>query len=225
MTNRFRWIVSALVACLLSAAAARAKVAVPAITEPEFDGQMISPYDVHMVAGPFVGSPGESHVCSDWELRNTNTNELVWSASCVQGTLAVHIHLGDGQFAGSLSGKHELAPGTGYTLRVRFLGDAPPPDTDWSGWATRPFMTASASAIQPLILSDVAALPTPRWLDGSGQPVPLALGGLLRLEAEGGGTLLQLTPGGGASGTRSSTLPRSRRTARCTSTSPPAALT
>ena len=77
MTNRFRWIVCALVACLLSAAAARAKVAVPAITEPEFDGQMISPYDVHMVAGPFVGSPGESHVCSDWELRNTNTNELV----------------------------------------------------------------------------------------------------------------------------------------------------
>ena len=200
MTNRFRWIVCALVACLLSAAAARAKVAVPAITEPEFDGQMISPYDVHMVAGPFVGSPGESHVCSDWELRNTNTNELVWSASCVQGTLAVHIHLGDGQFAGSLSGKHELAPSTGYTLRVRFLGDAPPPDTDWSGWATRPFMTASASAIQPLILSDVAALPTPRWLDGSGQPVPLALGGLLRLEAQGGGTLLQLTPGGVASG-------------------------
>jgi glucose/arabinose dehydrogenase len=198
MTSRFRLIVCVLVACAVSSSAARATVAVPAITEPEFANQVISPYDVHMVAGPFVGSPGENHVCSDWELRVTATDELVWSASCVQGTLAVHIHLGDGQFTGSLTGDHELRPSTGYTLRVRFLGDAPPPNTDWSDWATRPFLTASASVILPLILSDIAALPAPRWLDGSGQPVLLPAGdasAVLRLEAPGGGTLLQLTPG------------------------------
>lgn len=203
MSIRLRSLVCAFVVFAV-ACAARATVAVPAITEPEFDGQVISPYDVHMVAGPFVGSPGESHVCSDWELRVTNTNELIWSASCVQGTLAVHIHLGDGQFTGALTGKHELAPSTDYTLRVRFLGDAPPPNTDWSDWATRPFMTASAAAIQPLILSDVAALPTPRWQDGSGQPVLLPAGAppaVLRLEAEGGATLLELTPGSEGGGT------------------------
>src|SRR5262245_43991939 len=195
MSHRLRLIVCMLAAAAL-ASAARATVLPPAISEPEFDNQVISPYDVHMVAGPFVGSPGETHVCSDWEIRDTASNELVWSASCVQGTLAVHIHLGDGQFGGSLAGQHELRPSTAYTLRVRFLGDAPPPDSDWSDWATRPFLTASPSAILPLVLSDVAALPVPRWKDGSGQDVllPGAFPTTLRLEVPGGGTLLQLTP-------------------------------
>jgi hypothetical protein len=138
MRNGLRLIVCLLVACALSSSAARATVAVPAITEPEFANQVISPYDVHMVAGPFVGSPGENHVCSDWELRVTTTDELVWSASCVQGTLAVHIHLGDGQFTGSLTGAHELRPSSGYTLRVRFLGDAAPTRTERLGHATLP---------------------------------------------------------------------------------------
>src|SRR5262249_43480950 len=57
------------------------------------------------------------------------------------------------------------------------------------------FFTAQASVILPLILSDVAALPAPRWQDGSGQLVLLPAGAVLRLEAPGGGTLLQLTPG------------------------------
>ena len=37
-----------------------ASVSIPVITEPASDGQVINPYDVHMVAGPFAGSPGES---------------------------------------------------------------------------------------------------------------------------------------------------------------------
>jgi glucose/arabinose dehydrogenase len=178
---------------------ARATVLPPAITEPEYDNQVISPYDVHMVAGPFVGSPGESHVCSDWEIRDTASNELVWSASCVVGALAVHIHLGDGQFGGSLAGQHELRTSNGYTLRVRFLGDAPPPQTDWSDWSTRPFRTADASVILPLVLSDVAALPLPRWKDDSGADVvlPESSAAVLVLEAPGGGALLQLTPPAG----------------------------
>lgn len=187
------------VVCSIAASRiARATVQVPVITEPEFDGQVISPYDVHMVAGPFSGSPGESHVCSDWEIRGRYSDELVWSAPCAKGALAVHIHLGDGEFLGTLAGRHELTANTPYTLRVRFQGDAPPPETDWSDWATRPFSTAPPSAIEPLLLSDVAALPLPRWVDGAGQDVVLegAFPTVVRLEVPGIGTLLALTPGG-----------------------------
>jgi glucose/arabinose dehydrogenase len=198
--------VCALVAWAGSAAFARATVQVPSITEPEFDNQVINPYDVHMVAGPFSGSPGESHACSDWEIRGRSSDELVWSAPCVQGALAVHIHLGDGQFLGTLAGRHELTANTPYTLRVRFLGDAAPPQTDWSDWATRPFSTAPASAIQPLLLSDVAALPVPRWVDDAGQDVVLEGTAVLRLEVPGAGTLLALKPGG-ASGLQVSNPP------------------
>ena len=50
--------------------------------------------------------------------------ELVWTASCVTGTLAVHIHLGDGTFGGALAGLHQLDANTDYQVRVRFNGDA-----------------------------------------------------------------------------------------------------
>ncbi len=180
--------------------AAFATVEPPAISEPASDNQVISAYDVHMVAGPFVGSPGESHVCSDWEIRTVYSDQVVWSASCVTGVLAVHIHLGDGQFTGLLAGRHELNANSQYRLRVRFLGDAAPDGTDWSAWAERPFATAPASAIQPLVLSDVASIPTPRWQDDGAVPVILPAGSVLRLEVPGG-TLLEIFHG--ASGNQS----------------------
>jgi hypothetical protein len=109
-----------------------ATVSTPVITEPAADGQVINPYDVHMVAGPFQGSPGESHVCSDWEIRTPFSDQLVWTASCVSGSALVHVHLGDGEFVGPLAGQHQLNPGSMYKLRVRFLGDAAPAGSDWS---------------------------------------------------------------------------------------------
>ncbi len=162
--------------------------AAPAVTEPEFDGQLISPYDVHMVAGPFVSASGQSHVCSDWEILATATGAAVWSASCVKGALAVHVHLGDGAFTGALAGRHQLDAGTSYTLRVRFQGDAA--TAPWSTWASRAFETASASVIEALVLSDVSSVPDPRWQDDAGHDLVLPAGAALRLELPGAGTLL-----------------------------------
>ena len=170
--------------------------AAPAVTEPEFDGQVISPYDVHMVAGPFVGPAGAVHVCSDWEI-DASTGSAVWSAACVTGALAVHIHLGDGTFAGALAGHHQLDPDSPYTLRVRFKDGAPAPADPWSAWSTRAFRTGSASVVEPLVLSDVSRVPDPRWQDSSNQDLALPAGITLRLELPGAGTLLEFHGPGG----------------------------
>ena len=170
--------------------------AAPVITEPAQDGQVISAYDVHMVAGPFSGAPGENHVCSDWEIRTDGSGTLVWTAPCVTGALKVHIHLGDGEFVNLLAGRHQLADGSFYRLRVRFLGDAPPAGTDWSPWAERPFSTFPATGMQPLVLSDVSSIPSPRWTDALGEQVRLPGGSppaILRLEAAGVGEVLRLS--------------------------------
>ncbi len=202
--------------------AALATVEPPAITEPAFDNQVISAYDVHMVAGPFVGSPGESHVCSDWEIRTVYSDELVWSASCVTGALAVHIHLGDGKFTGLLAGHHELNANTPYTLRVRFLGDAAPADRTGAPGRSARSSPPRPPVIQPLVLSDVARIPTPRWQDDGAVPVILPAGSsAVPLEVPGGNTARALPRR--ARQIRSPTRRRSRRTARCTCTAAPAA--
>ncbi|MGE5413733.1 MAG: hypothetical protein ACM3NW_06125, partial [Syntrophomonadaceae bacterium] len=178
-------------------AALPAAVLAPAITEPEFDGQVISPYDVHMVAGPFVASPGETHLCSDWQLVAVASLETVWSAPCATGALAVHIHLGDGAFEGALSGRHQLDPDRDYRLRVRFAGDAVPAG-DWSPWSERAFHTQAATVVEPLVLSDVSVVPPPRWQDASGRDVAFpAPGASLALEVPGFGLLLRIAGGRG----------------------------
>jgi glucose/arabinose dehydrogenase len=171
-------------------------VVAPAITEPEYDGQVLSPYDVHMVAGPFVGSPGETHLCSDWQLVAVASLETVWSAPCVTGALAVHIHLGDGTFEGALAGRNQLDPDRDYRLRVRFSGDAIP-GGDWSPWSERVFHTRAATVVEPLVLSDVSAVPPPRWRDALGRDVALPRGASLSLEAPGFGLLLRVAGGEG----------------------------
>jgi len=184
-------------AWLGAAAALFATPAPPVITEPAVDGETISPVDVHMVAGPFVGSPGETHVCSDWEIRTVPADTLVWTALCATGTSAVHIHLGDGAFVGPFAGHNQLNPGSSYTLRVRFKGSDPPPDGTWSDWSVRMFSTFAATQLEPLVLSDVAAIAAPRWRDDTGADVVLPAGDpapTLRLEASGQ-TLLQWTAG------------------------------
>jgi glucose/arabinose dehydrogenase len=187
-------------ALLAGAPAARGLVAAPAISEPAQEGQVISPYDVHMVAGPFEGSPGERHLCSDWELVAVASLETVWSASCVTGALAVHIHLGDGTFTGALAGRRQLDAAGDYRLRVRFAGDAVP-GGDWSPWSERNFHTEAATVVEPLVLSDVSVVPPPRWRDASGRDVvlPPAAGSPAALEVgvPGSGLLLRFAGGDG----------------------------
>jgi len=169
----------------------------PVILEPAQDGQVISAYDVHMVAAPFSGAPGESHVCSDWEIRTPSPDAVVWSAPCVTGALKVHIHLGDGTFVNALAGHHQLDYGADYKVRVRFLGDAPPPGSSWSDWAERRFKTFPATGYQPMVISDVSSIPAIRWQDTTGQDVLLPGGqtpAILSLWVVGSATsLLQLT--------------------------------
>ncbi|HTR04113.1 MAG TPA: PQQ-dependent sugar dehydrogenase [Thermoanaerobaculia bacterium] len=188
-----RWSRAALAAGIAAAFAggfAGATVVAPVITEPEVEGQIISPFDVHMVAGPFVGDSGETHLCSDWNLAAMPSQEIVWSASCVTGVLAVHIHLGDGVFGGSLSGHHQLDADKDYQLQVRFKGSSDG-GQDWSPWSMRGFHTAVATAIEPLILSDISTVPPPAWRDTRGRDVILPPGARLTIEAPNLGTLLQ----------------------------------
>jgi len=195
----------AMLACLLwlaFAAAARATPQPPVITEPSVDGETISAFDVHMVAGPFVGAPGETHLCTDWEIRTIYSDTVVWTAPCVTGATAVHIHLGDGTFVGLLAGRNQLNPASQYKLRVRFKGSDPPPDGTWSDWSSRLFNTLAVTQPEPLVLSDVASIAAPRWRDGAGADVLLPAGDpapSLVLEAAGE-TLLRWTNGGGAAG-------------------------
>ncbi len=189
--RRLALLLTALAAAGLIAARARtASPAPPAITEPAADGKVISPFDLHMVAGPFVGSPGEIHVCSDWEIRTISADTVVWTAPCAVGAQKVHTHLGDGQFVGFLAGRHQLNSGSDYRLRVRFQGDAN--GGEWSDWAERLFHTTEAIEIQALILSDVASIAAPRWRDDAGIDIELPAGDpapALRLEVAGGTVL------------------------------------
>jgi len=187
-------------AALLVAGLALATPAPPVITEPAVDGETISFFDVHMVAGPFVGAPGETHVCSDWEIRTIYSDTVVWTAPCATGTSAVHIHLGDGTFVGLLAGHNQLNAAEQYKLRVRFKGSDPPPDGTYSDWSVRIFSTFGATQVEPLVLSDIAAMAAPQWLDETGAAVvlPTATPAPTLLLEAGDAELLQWTGGAAA---------------------------
>src|SRR5205085_7627393 len=102
------------------------------------DGAILNPADVHMEATGFSDSAGDSHQCSDWEIRTASTSELVWDAPCADGLQKVHIHLGDGTFENSYAGRTTLEFSTDYVLRVRFRDSA----GDVSPWSERPFSTS-----------------------------------------------------------------------------------
>ena len=73
-------------------------------------------------AGPFVGSPGESHVCSDWRSRGPV------GRGCLVGDLPRGHGEGAHSSGGwrvrrSLAGRRQLDSGLDYRLRVRFQGE------------------------------------------------------------------------------------------------------
>ncbi len=172
-----------LIACALLAFAASASASPPApvITEPASDGQYDHPADVHMeVAAP---AEADDDVCTDWEIRTDDASQqLVWHADCRTGVLAVHIHLGDGEF--TEAGRTQLDFDSHYVLRARFEEEGESGD-----WAERRFNTDPPSspggavawtALQPgyaidevavnlRLPTDIAFVPNPGT--GAGDPL------------------------------------------------------
>ncbi|MFC7241086.1 PQQ-dependent sugar dehydrogenase [Catellatospora aurea] len=121
-------------------AARAAGPAAPLITEPEKDNRLLSAADVHMETRAMQNNDaGDAHLCTDWEIwaGNAGSGERVWFDSCASGTGRVHVHLGDGVFENSFTGRKDLIPDKNYTLRVRHR-DA---SGAWSAYSTRPFKT------------------------------------------------------------------------------------
>jgi glucose/arabinose dehydrogenase len=117
--------------------------ATPTITEPSTQG-LVSPFDVHMETGPFSDPDvGNTHACSEWEIL-TQASEKIWGAPCAVavGIKRVHIHLGDGAFMGSHTGRTSLLSETNYAMRTRHKDSSGITATEWSLWATRSFRTA-----------------------------------------------------------------------------------
>ena len=144
--------------------------AAPVITEPQTDGQLVNPTDVHMEAIGYSDPNGDPHKSTDWEIWTIGTNpEPVWQTLGIQSIEKLHTHLGDGIFLNSLAGRTALNGNTAYELRVRFR-DA---TGAVSSAARRLFTTTAASAALPLTLNGLAASPAPTWLDIQGGAVDL----------------------------------------------------
>jgi glucose/arabinose dehydrogenase len=131
-----------LLLCLgLAAAPERLVPDAPPITEPGFDGAIVNPADVHMVAGPFNDPAGNTHASTDWEVWKVSNNELIWTAPAVTDPiLMVHIHLADGSFINSYTGRTTMEFATDYRLVVRFRNDLGQTSTD----SIRLFSTSAA---------------------------------------------------------------------------------
>lgn len=118
--------------------------AAPPITEPSQDGKILSPADVHMETSAFSDpDPGDTHICTDWEIWTISPSQRVWVTACIGGIEKLHTHLGDGIYEGSHAGRTELFFDTDYLLRVRHRDSSGDPATEWSPWSGRTFRTAS----------------------------------------------------------------------------------
>ncbi len=166
--------------------------AVPTITEPNVDGKIVNPEDVHMEAIGFNDPDGDLHACTNWEIYTTGTApELAWITPCIGGVERLHTHQGDGTFENSHEGRTSFFPNTDYELRVRFRDDR----GAFSAPAARLFTTGAASETFPLLLEDVLAAPAPTWRTAAQLDVDLPAGAppaSLHLEGAGGEALLEL---------------------------------
>jgi PKD repeat protein/glucose/arabinose dehydrogenase len=177
----------------------------PLVTEPAVDGQVVNPSDVHMETAPFSDpDPGDTHVCSDWEIWTLAPFERVWATSCIGGVERVHSHLGDGTFENSHAGFTQLLHDTDYYVRTRHKDSSGDPGTEWSMWGERVFTTGPASQIFPLELEDVHPTPMPRWSDGAGSDIILPAAVTqpsLQLESAVGDLLLRFSGNDGLTNT------------------------
>ena len=122
----------------------------PTITEPNVEGKVVNPGDVHMETAPFSDpDAGQTHACTDWEIWNAALTERVWFTSCIGGIEKVHTHLGDGVFQGSLAGRTDLLPNTNYIVRARHKDNSGAAATEWSAYVQRGILTSSVSVGNP----------------------------------------------------------------------------
>lgn len=172
--------------------------ATPTITEPNMEGLILNPQDVHMETD-FFSDPdiGDTHFCTDWEIWSIAPSERVWFASCVTGPESVHAHFGDGTFMGSLAGDTQLDYDKDYVLRVRHRDSSGDAGTDWSPYAERMFSTGPQTQTFPLELDDIIDSPTPTWRTTGGVDVSLPDGATMRLESKDSQLLLAFTGAGG----------------------------
>jgi glucose/arabinose dehydrogenase len=168
---------------------AASRPATPLIIEPEHDLLVVSPGDVHMVTAAFSDPDGDAHRCTDWEIAGADGT--AWRASCVEGAEKIHIHMGDGEFAGAYTGRRELHADAEYTLRARHRDDSGDAATEWSDWSERLFRTSVPNPMEPMRLRDVLAQPAARWT-ASGAPLPSTAGVTLSLEQLDGARLLEV---------------------------------
>src|SRR5262245_11142085 len=167
----------------------------PTITEPTI-GRIVNPADCHMETAPFSDpNPGDTHVCSDWEIWTVTPSQRVWFTSCIGGLERTHTHQGDGVFENSHAGRTEFFPDTQYQLRTRHRDSSGEAATEWSAWATRGFRTAAQSVVLPLAIDDALDVPPPTWVQAvGGQPAILPPAGtppFLRVESPQGETILE----------------------------------
>jgi glucose/arabinose dehydrogenase len=147
-----------------------------------------------MATSPFSDDdPGDSLVCSDWEIRTEDLKTVVWSSPCATGVLAVHIHLGDGSFASSGA---RILGSSAYVVAVRWRDSSGDAATEWSEWATRRFVTSQGSAVEPLEIVRVLSSPPPRLHDTSGADVALPKGSSVSLVSAEGNPLLKFASSG-----------------------------
>ncbi len=194
--NRLRFLQSALILALIlgTSASARAQSPpdAPVILSPSPNGEIVSPFDVHMETSPMTDpDPGDTHACTDWEIWTVSPSERVWAALCIGGIERIHAHLADGQFEGSYAGRTALQYQTTYRMQVRHRDNT----GLWSAWSERAFTTGAQSQIFPLLVDDVLGAPAPLWVDDHRIRVILYGGSppaLVRLESGSGGLLLEI---------------------------------
>lgn len=162
----------------------------PRISEPELDGRIVNPADVHLEIIDYFDPDGDAHLNTDWEIRTAGSGQLVWETPAIGGLEKVHTHLGDGAFVGSHAGRSELLPDTDYVIRVR-VRDARSAE---SSYAIRTIRTGSPTAIFGLAVQDVLSHPAPNWVQDLGPEIVLPAGldpPRLSLESPQGETLLE----------------------------------
>lgn len=167
---------------------AAARPAVPLIIEPEKEGQVVNGADVHMVTAPFSSAEGRQHLCTDWEI--VFGDEVVWAARCARNAERIHVHLADGVFEGARAGQRELAGGAPYKLRVRHRDDGGDPETEWSEWTERTFLTSDPLPSQPLRIRGLLESSESEWT------IDPPDGATIRLEATDGESMLELNTDG-----------------------------
>ncbi len=108
----------------------------PSWVGPAQNQEGVEPYHFNLNVYPLDHSDFGPWVSSDFEIRDTTTNTLVWSTYTVDTT---HVRNGDGTFVGLLSGMDRLEYNTPYHARARY--HTTQATSDWNEWryfTTRP---------------------------------------------------------------------------------------